>query len=211
MPQIQRCKDCFQRRIHRAIKALALGIAITALFLLVSAKEVQVDLSRDALLNITQSLYKLTDDGASYSVHVMNEGQILLKNVHVMDALPPGVLYFGPKGASGLPLLICIEHEDGITKNLTWYLKDIDTGQDKWVNFTVQKVDPSANLSLHEVRADGMAFGYLIKATPFTLAELYSAPVVETRAIDALLAPLPAAITEAATGENTSIGNDVGV
>ncbi|MCX6677352.1 MAG: hypothetical protein NTU95_05340 [Methanothrix sp.] len=211
MPQIVRGKDCFQKRIYKTIKAVALGMAIMALFLLVSAKEVQVNLSEDALLTITQSLYELADDGAKYSVQVKNEGQVLLKNVSVVDALPPGVLYIGPKSTSSLPLLKCIEHEDGITTKLTWYLEDIDTGQNKWVNFTIQKVDPSANLSLHEVRAEGRAFGYLIKGIPLNQAERYSAHVIETKAVDAFLMLLPEAIIVNATRENASIGNGMGV
>lgn len=219
MPQLERGTDCFQKRIHKAMKTLALCIAIMALIQTAPARDMQVDLSKDALLNITQSRYELTDDGANYFVQVKNEGQVLLKNVNVMDALPPGVEYIGLNGTGDLPLLICEENYiNRSTKNLTWNLEDIDTERDKWVNFTVRKVVNSAVLSHHEVRATGMAFGYRIDATPLISAEQNSAleeetkptHVVETTAIAGFSMPLPAAIAENATGENTSIDNDLG-
>ena len=211
----EKSEDHFRIRCHKETIAFAVVIALIALFLSASGSAEQVNLSEVALLNITQSSFKLSDGQADYFVHIKNEGQVLLKDVQVIDSLPSGMVYIEPEGSSDLPLLKGIEnYVDRTTKTLTWYLENMDTSQERWLNFTVQLLDPAANPSLHEVRAEGWAFGYLIKGRPFLPAVPYfsiAANSEEDKACNALPL-LPAAIVLAPIEENASmIINEVGL
>jgi uncharacterized repeat protein (TIGR01451 family) len=205
MPRIERNKDGSNVDTNKSVKMLALGMAMVVLVLMASAKDVQVDLSRDARLNITESKYQLIDGKANCTVQVKNEGQILIKNVRVKDFLPSGVAYHESNTVDDLPLLIRIEHEAGLVKNLAWYVGDIDTGKDRWVNFTVQIINKSVNLSNHIVQAEGEAFGYLIRGPNITSEVLNSVPVVETETINAPSESLAGTIADTANMMNDSI------
>jgi len=161
-----------------ALEISTIFVVILFVFLTISANGLMLDISKGASLNVTYSLYELDGDRINYCVQVKNEGLFLFKDVAVTNNLPPGLAY-KPENQdyNSIILLRCIENnENGTIKNLTWYLGSIDTGQYKWLNFTVEQLHANGNLSHHRIIWEGMALGYPVMGVSPLEAEPYSKP-----------------------------------
>lgn len=128
-----------------------------------SAEDVTVHLEKYANINISKDVIKASstsDNNVTYLIKINNTGEIELKNVAVVDSLPPGMKYIDSKykDSDDKFLLRCLDiGEKGETNNVTWNLGNLSTSQEKVIELNVSKITRNANEWGYKIYAEGQA------------------------------------------------------
>jgi len=156
--------------------------ALSILVLLVCAEnenKINVQLEKYAAIRIDKMVTNCTessDENASYLIKVENNGELELKNVKVVDTMPPGMKYKSSmyENSDEEFVMRWLDlGESGQTKNITWILGSLNTGQGKKIRLSVSKTK-DANKWNYSIYAEGQALNnYLVSDRMNGTASIY--------------------------------------
>ncbi|MCX6677351.1 MAG: DUF11 domain-containing protein [Methanothrix sp.] len=135
-----------------------------------SASEIYVHLEKYAAISINGTVTNTSgssDENLSYLIKVKNIGEIELKNVKVVDTLPPGTRYIDSKykNSDEVFLMRCLDvDENGETKNVTWKLGNLGTSQEKEIVLYVTEIKGAHEWG-YSIYAEGQALNNCVNAT----------------------------------------------
>jgi uncharacterized repeat protein (TIGR01451 family) len=133
------------------------ALAFFALLFVAIATDSANTFEKDAHLAIDQFLLEDSSqigNDTVYRINIKNVGANHLNEVEIIDELPYGVAYLSSNYVnSSDPLkILCLQYNrNGSARSISWYLGELGTGQERWLELRIAKIAKSINASTNEV------------------------------------------------------------